>query len=121
MILQKVLESYGIRVYDRPGNIVIKCPWGTHDDKKPSATADLTKGVFYCHTCGRGGDSISLIRERENVGYTEALRVEEGIAGRSGGELSSQLGDGRGGSRLSGGKRNHLSSGGRLSTGRSWR
>ena len=49
------------------------CPF--HDEKTPSFMLDTKKNVFYCHGCGAGGDAISYVRKRNEVGFGEAIRI----------------------------------------------
>ncbi len=48
------------------------CPF--HSEKTPSFTVDEEKQLFHCFGCGVGGDVFSLIMEKENLGFAEALR-----------------------------------------------
>ncbi|HEX2696012.1 MAG TPA: CHC2 zinc finger domain-containing protein, partial [Acidobacteriota bacterium] len=48
------------------------CPF--HSEKTPSFTVDEEKQLFHCFGCGVGGDVFSLIMEKENFGFAEALR-----------------------------------------------
>ena len=48
------------------------CPF--HSEKTPSFTVDEEKQLFHCFGCGVGGDVFSLVMEKENLGFAEALR-----------------------------------------------
>jgi len=48
------------------------CPF--HSEKQPSFTVDDEKQLFHCFGCGVGGDVFSLIMEKENLSFPEALR-----------------------------------------------
>ena len=48
------------------------CPF--HSEKTPSFTVDEEKQLFHCFGCGVGGDVFSLVMEKENLGFGEALR-----------------------------------------------
>jgi DNA primase len=48
------------------------CPF--HSEKTPSFTVDEEKQLFHCFGCGIGGDVFSLVMEKENLGFAEALR-----------------------------------------------
>lgn len=48
------------------------CPF--HTEKTPSFTVDLDKGLFHCFGCGVGGDVFSLVMEKENLTFPEALK-----------------------------------------------
>jgi DNA primase len=49
------------------------CPF--HDDHNPSLTVDPTKQYFKCWACGKGGDVITFVMERERVDFVEALHM----------------------------------------------
>jgi DNA primase len=48
------------------------CPF--HAEKTPSFTVDSEKGLFHCFGCGIGGDVFSLVMEKENMSFPEALK-----------------------------------------------
>jgi DNA primase len=48
------------------------CPF--HTEKTPSFTVDEEKQLYHCFGCGVGGDIFSLIMERENLTFPEALK-----------------------------------------------
>ncbi len=48
------------------------CPF--HSEKDPSFTVDEDKQLYHCFGCGVGGDVFSLIMEKENFTFPEALR-----------------------------------------------
>ena len=48
------------------------CPF--HTEKTPSFTVDEEKQLYHCFGCGVGGDIYSLIMERENLTFPEALK-----------------------------------------------
>jgi len=48
------------------------CPF--HTEKTPSFTVDEEKQLYHCFGCGVGGDVFSLIMERENLTFPEALK-----------------------------------------------
>jgi DNA primase len=47
------------------------CPF--HNEKTPSFTVDAEKGLYHCFGCGAGGDIFTLVMEKENLGFQEAL------------------------------------------------
>ncbi len=80
--LGPVLEGYEVAFRDVEHEQSIRCPLGTHDDNHPSASLHLGKGLWHCHTCDRGGDAIEIIKERENVTFSEAVsRASAGMDG----------------------------------------
>jgi len=48
------------------------CPF--HTEKTPSFTVDEDKQLYHCFGCGAGGDIFSLLMERENLTFPEALK-----------------------------------------------
>ncbi|MCX6560570.1 MAG: DNA primase [Candidatus Aminicenantes bacterium] len=49
------------------------CPF--HNEKSPSFTVDADKQLYHCFGCGVGGDVFSLVMEKENLTFPEALRA----------------------------------------------
>jgi DNA primase len=47
------------------------CPF--HSEKDPSFTVDAEKQLFHCFGCGVGGDVFTLVMEKENLTFPEAL------------------------------------------------
>ena len=47
------------------------CPF--HSEKTPSFTVDSEKQLFHCFGCGVGGDVFTLVMEKENMTFPEAL------------------------------------------------
>ncbi|MGB8952880.1 MAG: DNA primase [Candidatus Aminicenantales bacterium] len=48
------------------------CPF--HTEKTPSFTVDEEKQLFHCFGCGMGGDVFTLVMEKENLSFPEALK-----------------------------------------------
>lgn len=48
------------------------CPF--HSEKTPSFTVDDEKQLFHCFGCAVGGDIFTLVMEKENVSFPEALK-----------------------------------------------
>ncbi|WP_138159271.1 DNA primase [Peptoniphilus catoniae] len=48
------------------------CPF--HNEKTPSFSVSKSKGIFKCFGCGAGGDQITFIMKRENLGFREAVK-----------------------------------------------
>lgn len=47
------------------------CPF--HSEKTPSFSVSPSKRIFKCFGCGEGGDVITFIMKRENLGFREAV------------------------------------------------
>ena len=48
------------------------CPF--HSEKTPSFTLDIERQLYHCFGCGAGGDIFTLVMEKENLSFPEALR-----------------------------------------------
>lgn len=48
------------------------CPF--HSEKTPSFTVDEAKQLYHCFGCGVGGDVFTLVMEKENFSFPEALQ-----------------------------------------------
>lgn len=77
--LAAVMSHYGIPFKQSSGWRKAQCPSMHHDDKDPSASINLTSGVWVCHGCGRQGDALDLIMERDNVDFQDAQRKAQSI------------------------------------------
>jgi len=53
------------------GNLKGLCPF--HDEKTPSFTVAPTRGVYFCHGCGAGGDAIKFLMDAEHLTFVEAV------------------------------------------------
>jgi DNA primase len=65
----------------RDGRLMGLCP--LHADRRPSFLADLTRNLFYCYGCARGGDVIRFAEIYHQVKFPEAvalLRQWSGVA-----------------------------------------
>ena len=66
-------------------NISVRCCM--HDDSRKSAVIDTYNNLYYCHTCGKGGNAINIIMELENLGFKDALERANEITAGSGNTL----------------------------------
>ncbi|MFN3603090.1 MAG: DNA primase [Leptonema sp. (in: bacteria)] len=55
------------------------CPF--HKEKTPSFTVTPEKGIFYCFGCGRGGNLITFVMEKEKISFQDALSLLASYAG----------------------------------------
>ena len=61
-------------------NISVRCCM--HSDTRKSAVIDTYNNLYFCHTCGKGGNAVNVIMELENMGFKDALaRAGEIVAG----------------------------------------
>ena len=89
-LLKAVIRHYGGEVRDGYSRAV-KCCF--HDDTRRSAvmsTDGEKAGLYFCHTCGIGGDAYSLLMWREGIDFRVAIDRAADIAKRSGIDLSQK-------------------------------
>lgn len=60
-------------------NLLGLCPF--HDERTPSFTVSPERQTFKCFGCGKGGDILSFVMEREGVDFPTALRLLADKAG----------------------------------------
>jgi DNA primase len=89
-LLKAVVRHYGGEVRDGYSRAV-KCCF--HDDSRRSAvmsTDGEKAGLYFCHTCGIGGDAYSLLMWKEGVDFRVAFDRAADIAKRAGFDLSQK-------------------------------
>lgn len=70
--LEEVLAHYGCYA---PHDGKYLCL--VHDEDNPSMNVQLREGLWFCHSCGEGGDSWSLIMKKEGVDFKDAAKFAE--------------------------------------------
>lgn len=55
------------------------CPF--HNEKTPSFHVRDDEGYYHCFGCGASGDAITFLREKEGMGFMDAVRTLADIAG----------------------------------------
>lgn len=60
----------------RGTSLIGLCPF--HNEKTPSFNVSVSKGIFKCFGCGKGGDAVRFIMEHEKAAYPDALRYLAG-------------------------------------------
>ncbi len=68
--------------FEPNGKTEIQCLCPFHDDKNPSLSVNLEKGVFQCFGCGEKGGVVKFIQLRYSLdkkGALERIKAEEGI------------------------------------------
>lgn len=56
----------------RGANLIGLCPF--HDEKTPSFYVSPVKGIYKCFGCGKGGNAVNFIMDKDKVSYPDALR-----------------------------------------------
>ncbi len=78
--LDAELTSRGVKLIGQAPKLKAKCPF--HEDKTPSLSLDLDRGLWNCHAGCGGGSVIDLIARFENK--TPGLVLSEASEGASG-------------------------------------
>lgn len=79
--IERVLLHYGSDGVFSGGGLWSRCRCPFHDDRTPSASCDVARGIFVCHDCGIKGNSLSVIMKVEQVDFSSAVRKYEEIVG----------------------------------------
>ena len=61
----------------------IKMRCFAHPDRTPSAAVNHELQAFVCHSCGRSGDAIKLLRSELGLSFKEAKERAESLTGVS--------------------------------------
>lgn len=69
--IEEVVGEF-ITLKQRGENLISCCPF--HAEEVPSFLVTPSKGIFYCTSCHRGGDSIRFVMEHEKCSQDEAIR-----------------------------------------------
>ena len=65
-----VVRSYGGEV--REGKAAsVKCVM--HNDSRRSAVMNTYDNLYYCHTCGKGGNAVNVVMVMEELEFKDAL------------------------------------------------
>ena len=76
-----IVAHYGGEV--REGrNLSVRCV--LHNDSRKSAVIDTKDNLYYCHTCGKGGNAVNIVSIKENMEFKDALARAVEILTRSG-------------------------------------
>ncbi|MEU5427592.1 CHC2 zinc finger domain-containing protein [Streptomyces olivoreticuli] len=68
--LEAVLEHYEVEFNPLRSMGMAPCP--LHEDNTPSMSFNTDRGLWKCHSCGKGGDSYTLIMEKEGTNFVGA-------------------------------------------------
>jgi DNA primase len=70
-----------------------------HSDSRRSAVINTQENLYFCHTCGKGGNAVNIISIKENMEFKDALARAVEILTRSGNPIQQR--SKRGGNKLS--------------------
>ncbi len=60
-----------------------------HEDSRRSAVMNTYDNLYWCHTCGKGGTSVDIVMEKENLEFKDAIERANQIITGSGHALQS--------------------------------
>ena len=69
--IEEVVGDF-VTLKKRGTSMIGNCPF--HNEKTPSFHVSVTKGIYKCFGCGKGGDSVRFIMDHEKYSYPEALK-----------------------------------------------
>lgn len=70
-LIEEVVGDY-VTLKKRGVNLIGLCPF--HDEKTPSFYVSPIKGICKCFGCGKGGNAVNFLMEKEAMTYPDALR-----------------------------------------------
>jgi DNA primase len=82
-----IVAYYGGEVREGKSASVKCC---IHDDSRRSAVMNTYDNLYYCHTCGKGGSSVAIVMEKENLEFKDAVKRAVEIVTGSGHTLQSK-------------------------------
>ncbi len=68
-----------VNLVRKGGRMLGLCPF--HNEKTPSFNVHDDDGYYHCFGCGVNGDAISFLREKEGLGFMEAVQHLADLAG----------------------------------------
>ncbi|MFI9228961.1 CHC2 zinc finger domain-containing protein [Streptomyces rimosus] len=72
------MEHYGLDFNPQRVMGMTRCP--LHEDNTPSLSYNTDRQVWKCHSCGAGGDSYTMIMEKETTDFVGARTLAASLA-----------------------------------------
>ncbi|RZJ80801.1 MAG: DNA primase [Flavobacterium sp.] len=69
--IEEVVGDF-VHLKKRGTSLIGNCPF--HGEKTPSFHVSVSKGIYKCFGCGKGGDSVRFVMDHEKYSYPEALK-----------------------------------------------
>ena len=84
--ISAIISHYGGEV--REGRAVaVLC--ALHSDSRRSAVINTVENLYFCHTCGKGGNAVNIVCILENLEFKDGLKRAVEIAKGVGSEVRS--------------------------------
>ena len=71
--LVRLVESAGVKLAKRGGDMVGSCPF--HDDATPSFVVTVAKNLFHCFGCDAAGGPIDWVMKHQGVSFRHAVEL----------------------------------------------
>ena len=82
--ISAIISHYGGEV--REGRAVsVRC--ALHSDSRRSAVINTVENLYFCHTCGKGGNAVNIVCILENLEFKDGLKRAVEIAKGVGAEV----------------------------------
>lgn len=75
--MPELLDTLGIGVNTRTR----RAPCPLHNGSNPTAFSWIDGGRWHCHSCGKGGDKLTLVQEVRKCSFLDALRYLAALSG----------------------------------------
>lgn len=70
--IEELFKNQGVTL---KGTASLKCSCPFHTEKTPSCVVKPSTGLWHCFGCGKGGNAISFVMERDGLGFRDAAKV----------------------------------------------
>ena len=81
-----IVANYGGEVKEGKSASVRCC---LHSDSRRSAVINTYDNLYFCHTCGKGGNAVNLVCILESLDFKDGLKRAVEIAAGSGATIRS--------------------------------
>lgn len=69
--LAELLQHHGVEIRKIGRGVKALCPF--HDEKTPSLSIDVRKGLYHCFGCGKSGDHLTFLQEHAKFSFADAV------------------------------------------------
>ena len=81
-----IISHYGGEVRERRA-VAVRCAF--HSDSRRSGVINTVENLYFCHTCGKGGNAVNIVCILENLEFKDGLKRAVEIAKGVGSEVRS--------------------------------
>ncbi len=80
--IEPIISFFGGEVRGGSGEIRVRCLM--HNDSHRSASMNVETNLYYCQTCGKGGNAVNIVCILENLEFVDGIKRAVEIATGSG-------------------------------------